>query len=152
MRKMKCGVRVIQGMVLWAVLAAVPVAQAADTAAVEKPLVVEHTYWVKPGRSLQFVTLYKRSELPKLEAWVADGTLRGYRISQPQFSSGNDQWDYRVTLYWRDSAAAIDAARREAERHKADANDRFEDQLMLELVVDHNEVIVRENGKGVTTL
>lgn len=150
MRKMKCGLRVFQGMLLWAVLAGVPAAQAADTAAADKPLVVEHTYWVKPGRALQFVTLYKRSELPKLDAWVDEGTLRGYRISQPQFSSGNDQWDYRVTLVWRDAAAAIDAARRETERHKANANDRFEDQLMLELVVDHNEVIVRETAKGVS--
>lgn len=150
MRNLKCGARVFKGILLSAVLAVVPAVQAADTAAADKPLVVEHTYWVKPGRSLQFVTLYKRSELPKLEAWVADGTLRGYRISQPQFSSGNDQWDYRVTLFWRDAAAAIDAARRETERHKGNANDRFEDQLMLELVVDHNEVIVRENGKGVS--
>jgi hypothetical protein len=136
-------------VLLWmGVCVGAPKADAKEAA--DAPFVVEHTYWVKPGRSLQFVTLYKRSEVPKLDAWVASGKLRGYRISQPVLTSSNGQWDYRVTLFWRDAATAIDTATSQSEQRKADANDRYEDQLMLELVVDHNEEIVREVVKGAT--
>ena len=141
-------VRVVSAWGLVVSLLFAPAMQAKDASA--KPMVVEHTYWVKPGRALQFITLYKRSEVPKLDAWVAAGKLRGYRITQPQFMAGNDQWDYRITLFWRDAESAIEAASQDLSRRKADSNDRYEDQMMLELVVDHNEVIVRETEKGVT--
>lgn len=144
-------VRHFNGVLALLLLMQVSLTQAKDLAATGTPFVVEHTYWVKPGRSMQFVALYKRSELPKLDAWVAEGKLRGYRISQPQFTSGNDQWDYRVTLYWRDAAAAVEGSPLEIDRRKAEAGGRFEDQLMLELVIDHSEVVIRETEKATGT-
>lgn len=145
---MKLSVRGFFELAFVAMLASTSMLQAREVNAGTDDFVVEHTFWVKPGRSIQFSNLYKRIELPKLDALVTAGKLKGYRISQPQFTSGNEQWDYRVTLYWRDAQTAIESSPLDIDRRKSDANGRLEDQLMLELMVDHDEVLLREAVKG----
>src|SRR4051794_34936137 len=122
MSPLKLSVRGFFELAFVAMLAFTPMLQARAVSPSNPDFVVEHTFWVKPGRSIQFANLYKRIELPKLDALVTEGKLKGYRVSQPQYTSGNEQWDYRVTLYWRDAQTAIESSPLDIDRRKSDAN------------------------------
>ena len=121
-------------------------AQSAPAAsASEAPFVIEHTYWLRPGRSAQFIALFKKTRLPALQAELKAGRLLSIRMSQPQLSGGKDQWNYRVTLAWKDRAAALQFASQEK---PADGSSRaaMEEQLREELVVDRSDVLVIEQS------
>lgn len=117
-------------------------AQSASSALGDSAFVVEHTYWLRPGRSEQFIALFKKTMLPKLQAEQKTGRLRSIRLAQPQLSSGKDQWNYRVTLVWKDRASALQFA---ADRRTSD-NQRtaMEEQLREELVIDRTDTLVIE--------
>ncbi|MDO5609546.1 MAG: hypothetical protein Q4G62_01980 [Pseudomonadota bacterium] len=118
-------------------------AQSATSRAGDSVFVVEHTYWLRPGRSEQFIALFKKTMLPKLQAEQKAGRLHAIRLAQPQLSSGKDQWNYRVTLVWKDRASALQFT---SERKTSD-NTRIamEEQLREELVVDRTDTLVIEH-------
>lgn len=117
-------------------------AQPSTSRAGDSVFVVEHTYWLRPGRSEQFIALFKKTMLPKLQAEQKAGRLHAIRLAQPQLSSGKDQWNYRVTLVWKDRASALQFT---SERKTSD-NTRIamEEQLREELVVDRTDTLVIE--------
>ncbi len=115
-----------------------------------KPFVMEHSFWVKPGKTSQFITLYKKYKLPALQAEKAKGRILWIRTTQPRTSAGNAQWDFRVTVGWRDVQSAWDfdestrstnAAGRDGARHS------IEDSLSEELIVERTDVLVQESDE-----
>ena len=115
----------------------------------DRPFVVEQTYWVKPGKERQFVSLYRKTELPRLQREQQAGHVLWIRLSEPIFSSGNDQWDLRITVAW-DSSVTAQAF---ADRSSAEASQvegqrgSIEETLRRDLIENQTEVLVLEQSQ-----
>ena len=102
------------------------------------PFVVEQTYWIKPGKELQFLGLFEKTQAPLLRARIKEGRVLWVRLSRPNFNATNEQWDLRVTVAWRDADSAMGRI------SQAKAPLALEQQLMEELIVEHTDVPVQE--------
>ena len=60
------------------------------------PFVVEQTYWIKPGKELQFIELFEKNRVPMLRARVKEGHILWMRLSKPQFNAVNEQISVRM--------------------------------------------------------
>ena len=108
------------------------------------PFVVEQTYWLKHGRTDQFISLFKKTRLPALQAEAQAGRLLLIRMAQPQLMSDKDQWDFRITLAWKDRESALQFSARQP-NHESQRR-AMEEQLREELVLERNEVLVIEES------
>ncbi len=129
--------------ILFLCLACLPVAALAQPVpSAGAGFVVEQTYWVKPGREMHFISLFKKIRVPVLQAGIKDGSVLWMRLSKPQFNASNEQWDLRVTVAWRDADSAMERI------PKAGAQDThrlaMEQQIMEELIVERNDIPVQE--------
>ena len=102
------------------------------------PFVVEQTYWIKPGKELQFIGLFQKNRVPLLRARIKEGRLLWVRLSRPQFNAINEQWDLRVTVAWRNADSAMESIA------QAKAQLTTEQQIMEELIVERTDVPVQE--------
>ena len=102
------------------------------------PFVVEQTYWIKPGKELQFLGLFEKIQAPLLRARIKEGRVLWVRLARPSFNATNEQWDLRVTVAWRDADSAIGRV------SQAKAPLAMEQQIMEELIVEHTDVPVQE--------
>ena len=109
--------------------------------------VMEHTFWIKPGRTSQFIALFKKNRLPGLLAEQAKGRILWIRMAQPRTSAGNDQWDFRITLGWRDAQTAWDLedAARSVSNSRDGSRQTIEETLSEELIVERTDVPVQES-------
>lgn len=113
--------------------------------AVRPPFVVERTYWIKPGKELQFIGLFERNRVPLLQAKVKEGDVLWMRLARPQFNAANEQWDLRVTIAWRDADSAIERISRTKEQlARGTQRLAMEQQIMEELIVERTDVPVQE--------
>lgn len=119
-------------------IAALPLAEAQQGSVVPAPFVVEQTYWIKPGKDLQFISLFEKNRIPLLRAKIKDGSALWVRLSKPHFNSTNEQWDLRVIVAWRDVDSAIEPMA------QAKAQLTMEQQIMEELVIGRTDVPVQE--------
>ena len=113
------------------------------------PFVVEQTYWVKPGKEREFATLYARTGLPRLQSLQRDGRILWFRTTMPRFADGNDQWDCRVTIGWRDADDATsypDLTPLPSATSAPASGPSFEQQMLGELLVDRRETPILETG------
>ena len=113
------------------------------------PFVVEQTYWVKPGKEREFATLYARTGLPRLQSLQRDGKILWFRTTVPRFADGNDQWDCRVTIGWRDAddaASYPDLAPLPGATAAPSSGTSFEQQMLGELLVDRRETLIQETS------
>lgn len=102
------------------------------------PFVVEQTYWIKPGKELQFLGLFEKTQVPLLRTKMKEGRVLWVRLSKPGFNAANDQWDLRVTVAWRDPDSAM------GQIPQAKAQLTLEQQIMEELIVEHTDVPVQQ--------
>lgn len=128
--------RFITTLVLAAAL--VPLNAIAQQAVTNAPFVVEQTYWIKPGKEQQFVSLFEKNRAPLLRAKMKEGRILWVRLSRPYFNATNEQWDLRVTVAWRDADSAVERI----PQSKAQA--AMEQQFIEELIVEHTDIPVRE--------
>lgn len=114
-----------------------------------RPFVVEQTYWVKPGKERQFVSLYRKTELPQLQREQQAGHVLWIRLSEPFLASDYTQWDLRVTIAWDSPASAQAFADRSSGDGSAGPSQRgsIEETLLLGLIDNHTEVLVLEQGQ-----
>lgn len=102
------------------------------------PFVVEQTYWIKPGKELQFIGLFEKNRLPALRARIKDGRALWVRLARPQFNAANEQWDLRVTVAWRSAESAMEPV------IQPKSQQTTEQQILDELIVERTDVPVRE--------
>lgn len=102
------------------------------------PFVVEQTYWIKPGKELQFIGFFEKNRVPLLRAKIKEGRILWMRLSRPHFNAINEQWDLRVTVAWRDADSAIERIAR------AKSQPAMEQHIMEELIVERTDVPVQE--------
>jgi len=130
-------------------LCALPVTTLAAGATPPTAFVVEQTYWVKPGKEREFAALYARTGLPRLQALEKEGRILWYRMTLPRFPDGNDEWDCRVTIGWRDADSATsypDLATQQNVGASTSKGPSFEQQMLGELVIERRETPIVETG------
>lgn len=111
------------------------------------PFIVERTYWIRPGKELQFIGLFEKNQVPLLQSRMKEGSVLWMRLTRPQFNAVNDQWDLRVTVAWRDANSAIEQVSQIKTQPDRNAQRlAMEQQIMEELVVERTDVPVREWG------
>jgi hypothetical protein len=85
---------------------AAPAAPAAATKAV--PVTMEYYYRVKWGGLPEFKRLYFRNHAPLLAEMQKAGFISSVKVEEPfTHMGGGPRWDLRVTIVFRDAAAAI---------------------------------------------
>ena len=141
--------RLINSLVL--ALSFAPLSAAAQQTPVADgaPFVVEQTYWIKPGKELQFIELFEKNRVPLLRARVKEGHILWMRLSKPQFNAVNEQWDLRLTVAWRSTDNAMDRiALAKTQMAKDSQRMSMEQQIMDELILARTEVPVQEWNIG----
>lgn len=121
----------------------------AGTAAA-RPLTVEYYYRITWGGAGEFDRLYARNHAPLLAEMQRLGYIQRIETEVPfTHMAGGERWDLRVTITYRDSAAAIDdpsflRAWEEAESRLYPDTAAFEaeEARRFALVEEHWDVIV----------
>jgi hypothetical protein len=73
----------------------------------DKPFVVEYYYKVKWGHTDEFITLFRKNHYPLLKKQVEMGRMLKVSAVSPRYHTTEDgRWDYRVTIVFKDVAAA----------------------------------------------
>jgi hypothetical protein len=89
-------------------LASLAEAQTAQVTAGSVPVTVEYYYRIKWGSAGEFLRLYKKNHAPLLEEMKKHGFIRSIRVDEPfTHLAGGPRWDLRVTIVFRDAAAAM---------------------------------------------
>lgn len=89
---------------------AATVAGAAETPAPAEPtpVTVEYYYRIKWGGAEEFKRLYAKNHAPLLDEMKKLGFVRSVRADEPfTHMAGGPRWDLRITISFRDAAAAI---------------------------------------------
>ena len=113
-------------------------AAAQQNSTLNAPFVVEQTYWIKPGKELQFIGLFEKNRVPLLRAKIKDGRVLWARLSRPRFNATNEQWDLRVTVAWRDADSAVEPVA------QGKTQLTTEQQIIDELIVERSDVPIQE--------
>ena len=101
----------------------------------EAPFILEHSYWIKPGKTALFLELFRKNKLPLLQREAAEGRIVWMRITRPRLRSGDDaQSDVRLTVAWRNASVAWD------DRDPS----RFAEALYKDLGAREREEVARE--------
>jgi len=90
-------------------LTLLPATLPAQTAAENSgtPFVIEYYYKTKWGYADEFLQLFKKNHYPLLKKQVEIGRMLKVWMDQPRYHSTEDgRWDYRVTIVFKNSAAA----------------------------------------------
>jgi len=88
-------------------LAVVPVSYAQSVA--DQPFTVEYYYKAKWGSADEFLRLFKKNHYPLLKKQVEMGRMLKVWMDTPRYHATEDgRWDYRVTIVFKNSAAAND--------------------------------------------
>ena len=113
-------------------------AMAQQDSVAQKPFLVEQTYWIKPGKELQFISLFEKTQVPLLQGKMKDGRVLWMRMTRPNFNATIEQWDLQVTVAWRDPESAM------AQVPQLKSQLTTEQQIMDELIVEHTDVPVQQ--------
>ncbi len=81
--------------------------QASQTAAADKPFVVEYYYKARWGYADEFIGLFKKNHLPVLKKEMELGRILQVTATSPRYHNTEDgRWDYRVTIVWKNVATS----------------------------------------------
>ncbi len=124
--------------VLFLSFAAMAVAQAASA---PKPYAVEYYYKVKWGYTNEFLELFKKNHYPLLKKQVASGRMLSVKMEKPQYHmTEEERWDFRVTIVFKDAAAANGPSDEEAlikQTYPDQATYKKEEQRRFEILIAH---------------
>ena len=116
-----------------------------------EPVTVEHYYRIKWGSAGEFSRLYKANHQPLLDEMRRQGFIVAMRTEEPiTHMAGNQRWDLRVTITYRDAPSAVvvggawdkalDAAKARLYPDKAKLD--AEEARRFSLLEEHWDVIV----------
>jgi hypothetical protein len=112
----------------------------------EKPYVVEYYYKAKWGYAEEFARLFQKNHLPVLKKQVETGRILEVRAEKPRYHATEDgRWDYRVTLVFKNVAAAADASGEDAIKKQLFPDQpayQREEQRRFEILLAHWDVPV----------
>lgn len=95
-------------LVIAGALATVTPAATAQPVTAGEPVTTEHYYRIKWGSAGEFKRLYKLNHEPILTELRKQGFITAIRTDEPfTHMAGGQRWDLRVTITYRDPAAAV---------------------------------------------
>ena len=81
----------------------------------DKPFAVEYYYKVKWGYADEFIHLFKKNHFPVLKKQLEMGRMLKVSAVKPRYHNTEEgRWDYRVTIVFKNLAAAHDSTSEEA--------------------------------------
>ena len=84
-------------------------AAAQRNAPADAPFILEHSYWLQPGTTGQFLELFNRNKLPLLKRELVERRILWMRITQPRLRSADAaQPDLKLTIAWASPSVAFD--------------------------------------------
>ena len=102
----------------------------------EEPFVADYYYKAKWGYADEFIRLFKKNHFPVLKKQMETGRILSVTAVKPRYHATEDgRWDYRVTIVFKNMAAASDQASEEPiikklfpdqETYKREEQRRFE--------------------------
>jgi hypothetical protein len=111
-------------------------AQRPKSTADDEPFVADYYYTAKWGYADEFIRLFKKNHFPVLKKQIETGRILSVTAVKPLYHATEDgRWDYRVTIVFKNMAAAADQASEEPiikqlfpdqETYKREEQRRFE--------------------------
>lgn len=114
-----------------------------------EPITLANFYRIRWGHHDEWIELFERNHWPVLQAQIASGRLLGVRSYTPRFhGDGRADWDFLVTITYRDWAALQEHSDQEIVRRLYPDQGRFvqEERLRFELLDAHWDVPIIEHA------
>jgi hypothetical protein len=110
----------------------------------DKPFVVEYYYKVKWGYADEFISLFKKNHFPVLKKQIETGRMVKVTAVKPRYHHTEEgRWDYRVTIVFKNLAAAHDATSEEVlikQLYPDQASFKREEARRFEILLAHWDV------------
>jgi hypothetical protein len=141
---MKRASRFAVAMLLLLTLSHPASAQSSQTSPQDQPYVVEYYYKVRWGFADEFIRLFKKNHFPVLQKQIESGRMLQVTAVRPRYHATEDgRWDYRVTIVFKNLAAAHDSTEEETIIKKLFPDQetfRKEEQRRFEILIAHWDV------------
>lgn len=110
----------------------------------EQPFVVEYYYKAKWGYADEFIRLFRKNHFPVLKKQIETGRILEVTGARPRYHATEDgRWDYRVTIVFKNVAAASDNSGEEAiikQLYPDQETFRREEQRRFDILIAHWDV------------
>jgi hypothetical protein len=110
----------------------------------EQPYVIEYYYKTRWGFADEFIRLFKKNHFPVLRKQIEIGRILEVTAVRPRYHSTEDgRWDYRVTIVFKNVAAAHDSTSEETiikQLYPDQETFRREEQRRFEILLAHWDV------------
>jgi len=143
--------RAVQFARLFLVAAAIclslqPIGQAQTQKPNDEPFVADYYYKAKWGYADEFIRLFKKNHFPILRKQIETGRILSVTAAAPRYHATEEgRWDYRVTIVFRNMAAASDQASEEPiikQLYPDQETFKREEQRRFEILLAHWDVPV----------
>jgi len=112
----------------------------------DEPFVADYYYKAKWGYADEFIRLFKKNHFPVLKKQMESGRILSVTAVKPRYHATEDgRWDYRVTIVFKNMAAASDQASEEPIIKQLFPNQetyKLEEQRRFEILIAHWDVPV----------
>jgi hypothetical protein len=110
----------------------------------DQPYVVDYYYKAKWGYADEFIRLFKKNHWSVLKKQIETGRILSVTAVRPRYHATEDgRWDYRVTIAFKNLAAAHDPSGEEAiikQLYPDQETFRREEQRRFEILLAHWDV------------
>jgi hypothetical protein len=117
-----------------------------------RPFTVEYYYKARWGFADEFLALFRKNHWPVLQKQVESGRLVRVSAVKPRYHATEEgRWDFRVTIVFRDVAAAFDASTEEEIKRQLFPDQeafRREEQRRFEILLAHWDVPIQDVELG----
>ena len=112
----------------------------------DEPFVADYYYKAKWGYADEFIRLFKKNHFPVLKKQMETGRILSVTAVKPRYHATEDgRWDYRVTIVFKNMAAASDQASEEPiirQLFPDQQTYKLEEQRRFEILLGHWDVPV----------
>jgi hypothetical protein len=112
----------------------------------DEPFVADYYYKAKWGYADEFIRLFKKNHFPVLKKQMEAGRILSVTAVKPRYHATEDgRWDYRVTIVFKNMAAASDQASEEPiikQLFPDQETYKLEEQRRFEILLAHWDVPV----------
>ena len=117
-----------------------------------RPFAVDYYYKARWGFADEFLALFRKNHWPVLQKQVESGRLVRATAVKPRYHATEEgRWDFRVTIVFRDVAAAFDTSAEEGIKRQLFPDQeafRQEEQRRFEILLAHWDVPVQDVELG----
>ena len=127
-----------------ATLLLIVVTMSSVVSAQDQQYVVDYYYKARWGYADEFIQLFKKNHWPALKKQIETGRIVSVTAVRPRYHATEDgRWDYRVTIVFKNLAAAHDPGAEEAivkQLFPDQVTFRREEQRRFEILIAHWDV------------